>query len=145
MSRADVDAAKWQALFEKAGSGDGLKSIYRGRAPQFVVLLALWAAIVGKVYSFDEFTAIQLVMLIAATTLFISLADSGAANTTTPRRGPSKPRTPSRSDRRPRPVEPAAPPPGDDGEGLDDDEEDEEDDGGLDDDEGDEGDDRDAD
>ena len=133
MSRADVDAAKWQALFEKAGSGDGLVSIYRGRAPQFVVLLSVWAAIVAKVYSFDEFTAIQLVMLIAATTLFISLANSGAANTTAPRRGPSKPRTPSRSDRRPRPVEPpAAPPP----------EEDEEDDGALDDDEGD---DRDAD
>ena len=77
MSRAEVDAAKWEAFYEKAALGDGLERLYRGREVGFAVLMVGWAAIVAKVYFADEFTAVQLVALMATTALFCNLADSG--------------------------------------------------------------------
>ena len=77
MSRAEVDAAKWEAFYEKAALGDGLERLYRGREVGFAVLMVGWAAIVAKVYLADEFTAVQLVALMATTALFCNLADSG--------------------------------------------------------------------
>ena len=77
MSRAEGDAAKWEAFYEKAALGDGLERLYRGREVGFAVLMVGWAAIVAKVYFADEFTAVQLVALMATTALFCNLADSG--------------------------------------------------------------------
>ena len=77
MSRAEVDAAKWEAFYEKAALGDGLERLYRGREVGFAVLMVGWAAIVAKVYFADEFTAVQLVALMATTALFCNLADPG--------------------------------------------------------------------